>query len=67
MNVATPHLSNSENTEVLIVGAGPAGLALAIELGSRSIACIVIERNERVGYALCAKTTNVRTREHLRR
>ena len=67
MNVATPHLSNSENTEVLIVGAGPAGLALAIELGSRSIACIVVERNERVGFAPRAKTTNVRTREHLRR
>ncbi|MES2261097.1 MAG: FAD-dependent monooxygenase [Pseudomonadota bacterium] len=54
-------------TEVLIVGAGPAGLAMAIELGSRGIACIVVERNERVGYAPRAKTTNVRTREHLRR
>ncbi len=54
-------------TEVLIVGAGPAGLALAIELGSRGIACLVIERNERVGAAPRAKTTNVRTREHLRR
>lgn len=53
--------------EVLIIGAGPAGLALAIELGSRSISCIVVERNERVGAAPRAKTTNVRTREHLRR
>ena len=56
-----------DTTEVLIVGAGPAGLALAIELGSRSIACVVVERNERVGCAPRAKTTNVRTREHLRR
>lgn len=56
-----------ETTEVLIIGAGPAGLAMAIELGSRGIACIVIERNERVGHAPRAKTTNVRTREHLRR
>jgi 2-polyprenyl-6-methoxyphenol hydroxylase-like FAD-dependent oxidoreductase len=55
------------STEVLIVGAGPAGLALAIELGSRGISCIVVERNERVGAAPRAKTTNVRTREHLRR
>ena len=54
-------------TSVLIVGAGPAGLALAIELGQRSVPCIVIERNDRVGYAPRAKTTNVRTREHLRR
>ena len=54
-------------TPVLIVGAGPVGLALAIELGHRSIPCLLIERNDRVGYAPRAKTTNVRTREHLRR
>ncbi|MDR5756331.1 FAD-dependent monooxygenase [Caballeronia sp. LZ035] len=52
---------------VLIVGAGPAGLALTIELGHRGIPCLLIERNDRVGYAPRAKTTNVRTREHLRR
>jgi 2-polyprenyl-6-methoxyphenol hydroxylase-like FAD-dependent oxidoreductase len=52
---------------VLIVGAGPVGLAVAIELGHRGVACLLIERNERVGYAPRAKTTNVRTREHLRR
>ncbi len=52
---------------VLIVGAGPVGLALAIELGHRHIPCVVIERNDRVGYAPRAKTTNVRTREHFRR
>ena len=53
--------------QVLIVGAGPAGLALAIELGQRGIRCLLVERNDRVGYAPRAKTTNVRTREHLRR
>lgn len=52
---------------VVIVGAGPAGLGLAIELGVRGIPCLLIERNDRVGYAPRAKTTNVRTREHLRR
>ncbi len=52
---------------VLIVGAGPVGLALAIELGHRRVPCIVVERNDRVGHAARAKTTNVRTREHLRR
>lgn len=40
---------------------------MAIELGGRGIACTVIERSERVGTAPRAKTTNVRTREHLRR
>lgn len=53
--------------QVVIVGAGPTGLALAIELGQRGIACLVLERNERVGYAPRAKTTNIRTREHMRR
>ena len=54
-------------TEVLIVGAGPVGLALAIELGQRGVRCVVIEQHDRVGVAPRAKTTNVRTREHLRR
>ena len=56
-----------EAVDVLIVGAGPVGLSLAIELGTRGVACRVIERNDRVGYSPRAKTTNVRSREHLRR
>jgi 2-polyprenyl-6-methoxyphenol hydroxylase-like FAD-dependent oxidoreductase len=58
---------DAQDFEVIIVGAGPAGLALAIELGSRDVRCLVVERNDRVGYAPRAKTTNVRTRTHLRR
>lgn len=53
--------------QVLVVGAGPVGLAAAIELGQRGIRVLLIERNDRVGYAPRAKTTNVRTREHMRR
>lgn len=52
---------------VVVVGAGPTGLALAIELGSRGIKCILMERDERRGYAPRAKTTHVRTRELMRR
>jgi 2-polyprenyl-6-methoxyphenol hydroxylase-like FAD-dependent oxidoreductase len=55
------------DTDVVIVGAGPVGLAAAIELGARGVRCVVLERNDRVGYSPRAKTTNVRTREHLRR
>lgn len=54
-------------TQVLIVGAGPVGQGLAIELGSRGIDCMVIDKNDRVGVAPRAKTTNVRSREHFRR
>ena len=46
---------------------GPAGLAMAIELGSRGIRVLLVERNARSAAAPRAKTTNVRTRTHLRR
>ena len=49
------------------MGAGPVGLALAIDLGSRSIPCIVVEQHGRVGLNPRAKLTNVRARELLRR
>ncbi len=35
-----------ETTEVLIVGAGPVGLALALELGLRDIDCLIIDRRD---------------------
>ena len=57
----------SERPAVAIIGAGPAGLAAAIELGMRGVNCVVLEQTERGGYAPRAKTTHTRTREHLRR
>ena len=53
--------------DVVVVGAGPVGLALAIELGMRGVRALVAERNSRSGLAPRAKTTNTRTRAHLRR
>ncbi|MDR7155707.1 2-polyprenyl-6-methoxyphenol hydroxylase-like FAD-dependent oxidoreductase [Sphingobium xenophagum] len=52
---------------IVIVGSGPTGLALAIELGTRDVPCIILEREQRRGHAPRAKTTNVRTREIMRR
>lgn len=68
-----PPAKNKENqdaaadADVVIVGAGPVGLATAIELATRGISCILIEREARAGHAPRAKTTHTRTREHLRR
>lgn len=61
------HDQDRSEFDVVIVGAGPSGLALAIELGHRGVRCLVVERNDRAGYAPRAKTTHTRTREHLRR
>ena len=57
----------SIEVDVLVAGAGPAGLAAAIELGTRGVSVFVAEQNSRGGAAPRAKTTNVRTRTHLRR
>ncbi len=54
-------------TDVLIVGAGPTGLSLAIELGLRGVSALVVERHPRTGNQPRAKTTNVRSLQHFRR
>lgn len=59
--------SSSLSTDVLIVGGGPVGLALANELGMRGIPALLVEQTERNGWAPRAKTTNVRSMEHMRR
>jgi len=59
--------AGTQECEVLVVGAGPVGLALSIELGSRGVRVLAVERSARGGSAPRAKTTNVRTRTHLRR
>ena len=54
-------------TDVLIVGGGPVGLAAAIELGLRGISAVLIEQRGRAGAQPRAKTTNVRSMQHMRR
>ena len=55
------------DTDVLVIGAGPVDIALAIELGMRGVRVVLAERNVRGGAAPRAKTTNIRSRTHLRR
>jgi 2-polyprenyl-6-methoxyphenol hydroxylase-like FAD-dependent oxidoreductase len=55
-------------TDVLIAGGGPTGLATALELGLRGIRCVLVE--PRITVLMDrprAKTTSVRTMEHFRR
>jgi len=54
-------------TDVLVVGGGPVGLSLALELGLQGRSCLLIEKIDRAGVAPRAKTTNVRSKELLRR
>jgi 2-polyprenyl-6-methoxyphenol hydroxylase-like FAD-dependent oxidoreductase len=57
-----------EQTEVLIAGGGPVGLATTVELGRRGVDVVVVEPRATVSHARPrCKTINVRTMEHLRR
>lgn len=53
-------------TDVVIVGAGPVGLGLAIELGQRGVSCVLVERY--LAPQLIPKGQNLtqRTMEHVR-
>ena len=53
--------------EVLIVGGGPVGLSLALELGLRGRRVRLVEQNDRGGRQPRAKTTNIRSMAHMRR
>lgn len=39
-------MTENAETQVAIVGGGPVGLALAVELGLRGVACILVEQHE---------------------
>ena len=60
-------LSILPGTDVLIVGGGPVGLALAVELGHRGVACTLVEQRDRARLVPRAKLLNVRSMEHMRR
>src|SRR5215211_2818070 len=55
------------DTQVIIVGAGPVGLTLAIDLGRRGIRCELIERKETPQFLPKMERCNARTMEMFRR
>jgi len=54
-------------TDVAIIGGGPAGLMLAIELGCRGVACVLLEEDREPPDFPKANATSARTMEHYRR
>lgn len=55
------------DTQVVVVGAGPVGLTLAIDLGRRGIRCTLIERKEAPEFQPKMERCNARTMELYRR
>jgi len=55
------------DTDVLIVGAGPTGLTLAVDLGRRGVRCTIIEQKEAPQFLPKMERCNARTMEIYRR
>ncbi len=56
--------SDASETEILIVGGGPVGMGLAIELGQRGVRCTAVERHERPLRIPKGQNLAQRTMEH---
>jgi 2-polyprenyl-6-methoxyphenol hydroxylase-like FAD-dependent oxidoreductase len=55
------------DTQVIIVGAGPVGLTLAIDLGRRGVRCILLEQEDAPQFLPKMERCNARTMEIYRR
>ena len=55
------------DTQVIIVGAGPVGLTLAIDLGRRGVRCILLEQKDAPQFLPKMERCNARTMEIYRR
>ena len=55
------------DTDVLIVGGGPVGCALGVDLALRGVRCELVEREEGISYDMRAMNNSMRTMEHMRR
>ena len=60
----TTHMDSSFDTDVVIIGGGPVGLGLAIELGQRGIDCILVERYAQPQPIPKGQNLTQRTMEH---
>jgi 4-hydroxyisophthalate hydroxylase len=53
-----------EDTQVIIVGGGPVGMGLAVELGQRGVHCVVVERHKSPQPIPKGQNLTQRTMEH---
>lgn len=53
-----------KNTQVVIVGGGPVGVGLALELGLRGIRCVLVERHTKIQRIPKGQNLTQRTLEH---
>lgn len=60
-------MDNRPDCAVLVIGGGPCGLMLAIELGRRGISTLVLEEKTSPARFPAANATQARTMEHYRR
>lgn len=60
-------VSPTTRVPILIAGAGPVGLSLALELAYRGIRCLIVERSDGSVDFPTTNLANTRTCEHLRR
>jgi 2-polyprenyl-6-methoxyphenol hydroxylase-like FAD-dependent oxidoreductase len=60
-------MADGHESEVIIVGAGPIGLTLAIDLGRRGVRCTLMERKDAPAFLPKMERCNARTMEMYRR
>ena len=60
-------IATGDTTEVVIVGGGPVGLTLAIELGQQGVSCVLVDRRSAPGRLPKMERCNARTMENFRR